>query len=230
MKNVEILYKSRNLIVVKKPSGVPSQPDPSGDADALTLSAEALSLLRENDLLYPINRLDRVVGGILVFARNKRYAAALSEMVGGKGIEKEYLAVVSGEAEGGRIVNYLYKDARMSKSFVVERPRAGVKEAILDYLPLSSVTTDKGEITLIRIKLLTGRYHQIRCQMSHNGTPIIGDGKYGSRDRGATMPALFSYGISLSVLGEDVSVVALPDGEAYPWNLFPLRELLEDKK
>ena len=95
MENIEILYRSRNLIVVKKPAGMPSQPDPSGDADALTLSKDELSLLGENKELYPINRLDRVVGGLLIFARNKKCAAALSEMVSGEGIVKEYIAVVS---------------------------------------------------------------------------------------------------------------------------------------
>ena len=230
MKNVEILYKSRNLIVVKKSAGIPSQPDPSGDADALTLSAEELSLMGEDNTLHPINRLDRVVGGLLIFARNKRCAAALSELVGGEKIEKEYLAVVSGAPEGGRLVNYLYKDARVSKSFVVERQRAGVKEAILDYQPLSCAANENGEITLVRVKLLTGRYHQIRCQMSYGGYPIVGDGKYGSRDKGAKFPSLFSYRLAFNVLGEEVSVVALPDSDIYPWNLFPLDKILEELK
>jgi 23S rRNA pseudouridine1911/1915/1917 synthase len=230
MKKVEILYKTKNLIVVNKPCGVPSQPDPTGDADALSLSSGVLSSLGEDGTLYPINRLDRVVGGLLVFARNKKSAAALSSIVSGEGFGKEYLAVVSGKPSGGRLVNYLYKDARISKAFVVNGKRVGVKEAVLDYTPISTVKTENGEITLLKVKLQTGRYHQIRCQLSNIGCPIVGDGKYGSRDKGARYPALFSYSLSFTAMGDEVKVSALPDTSGYPWNLFSIEKALEELK
>ena len=222
MENIEILYRSRNLIVVKKPAGMPSQPEPSGDADALTLSKDELSLLGENKELYPINRLDRVVGGLLIFARNKKCAAALSEMVSGEGIVKEYLAVVSGSPERGRYVNYLYKDARISKSFVVDRKRVGVKEAVLDLAPVQSIDDDNGSMTLVKVRLHTGRYHQIRCQLSYRGTPIVGDGKYGSRDKRAVYPALFASRLAFTVFNETVDVKLYPTRDEYPWCKFDL--------
>lgn len=227
---IEFLCKTRNLIVVKKNAGVPSQPDPSGDADALSLSKDMLQELGEDDTLYPVNRLDRVVGGLLIFARNKQYAGILSEGAASGKIVKEYLAVVSGAPSGGELVNYLYKDARISKSFVVKGARVGAKRAVLDYTPLATVTTDNGTLTLIRVRLHTGRYHQIRCQMSYLGNPIVGDGKYGSRDKGAKFPALFSYRLSFTVPEGDVSVSAMPDADTYPWNLFSINELAEDVK
>jgi 23S rRNA pseudouridine1911/1915/1917 synthase len=137
---------------------------------------------------------------------------------------------VSGKPSGGRLVNYLYKDARISKAFVVNGKRVGVKEAVLDYTPISTVKTENGEITLLKVKLQTGRYHQIRCQLSHIGCPIVGDGKYGSRDKGARYPALFSYSLSFTAMGEGVSVSALPDTSGYPWNLFSIEKALEELK
>ena len=97
---------------------MPSQPDPSGDKDAFSLCKEELSDSSESQELYIIHRLDRVVSGLLVFARNKKYAAELSSLVSGDGIGKEYLAVIDGYIEGGRLVDYLYKDSRAGKSFV----------------------------------------------------------------------------------------------------------------
>ena len=222
MKNVEIIYKSKNIIVVNKPAGIPSQPDPSGDKDALTLSSEALASLGERTELYLINRLDRVVGGLIILARNKRFATALTELVSGEKMVKEYIAVVSGRPEAGRYTDYLYKDARLSKAFVVDGKRQGVKEALLDCMPLVTESTDDGEKTLLRVRLYTGRYHQIRCQLASRGYPIVGDGKYGSRDKGARLPALFAEHISFEALGERVDVLASPDTAEYPWNLFLL--------
>jgi 23S rRNA pseudouridine1911/1915/1917 synthase len=113
---------------------------------------------------------------------------------------------------------------------VVDGKRVGVKEAVLDYTPISTVKTENGEITLLKVKLQTGRYHQIRCQLSHIGCPIVGDGKYGSRDKGARYPALFSYSLSFTAMGDEVKVSALPDTSGYPWNLFSIEKALEELK
>ena len=154
---MEILYKDKNLVAISKPIGVASQSDPSGEKDAIMLTSEELLVLGEkNTELYPVHRLDKVVGGVLVFARNKKCAAELSELFSSRSAEKEYLAVVEGSAEGGVLEDLLYKDSRSGKAFVVDRKRAGVKEARLTYEPLSRVKTDEKTLTLVKVKLDTG--------------------------------------------------------------------------
>ena len=217
---VEILYKSKNAIVIYKPSGVPSQGDPTGDKDALTLTSEKLHELGENSSLWLIHRLDRVVGGLLVFARNKKYAAILSEYVKERLVTKEYYAVVDGDAEGGVLENLIFKDARVSKAFIVDRERQGTKPARLTYRKLASAETEKGTKTLVYVTLDTGRFHQIRAQMSHIKHPITGDGKYGSRDNRAKGPALMASHLAIDLPGEKIDVCRIPELNTYPWSLF----------
>ncbi len=217
---MDILYKSKNAIVIYKEAGIPSQSDPSGDKDVMTLLKEELFSTGDCSELFLIHRLDRVVGGLMIFARNKRAAGALSALVSGEGIGKEYFAVLDGIIESGTLTDYLYKDARAGKSFVVDRQRAGVKLAELSFEALESVKTEKGEKTLVKVKLKTGRFHQIRAQFSSRGLPLSGDGKYGSKDNRAHTPALFAYRLSLSLFGEKIEVSKLPDTDKYPWSLF----------
>ena len=226
---MEILYKDKNLIAVYKPSGLPSQSDTTGDKDALTLTAEKLRLLGECADLWLVHRLDRVVGGILVFARNKKYAALLSSLVSDRGMKKEYLAVIDGVGEGGMLRDYLYKDSAKGKAFVVDRKRAGVKEAVLEYERLNSKETEKGIKTLVRVDLHTGRFHQIRAQLSSRGTPISGDGKYGSRDSIPKTPALFAFRLSFEAEGKKYGFVKLPCASEYPWSLFNIDFFGEEK-
>ena len=215
---MEILFKNEDVAVVYKEPGLPSQPDQSGDIDAMTRAAQELHSIGERDTLYLVHRLDRVVGGVMLFARNKAAAARFSALVSGEGIGKEYLAVIDGSLDSGELCDYLYKDTRVGKSFVVDRARGGVKLAELKFLKISSVETDRGIKSLVKIKLKTGRFHQIRAQFSSRGVPICGDGKYGSRDNRANMPALFAYKLSLD--SDGISVRKLPDTNAYPWCLF----------
>lgn len=218
---VEILYKSKNAVVIYKPAGVPSQSDPSGDTDAMTLTSEMLKSIGESDALWLIHRLDRVVGGLLVFARNKKYAAILSEHVKDRLITKEYYAVVDGIAEGEHILEgYLYKDARAGKAFIVDRDRAGVKSARLTYRTLATVSTPRGEKSLVYVTLDTGRFHQIRAQLSFEHLSICGDGKYGSRDNAARNIALMASHLAIDTMGEKIDVTRLPDLAQYPWSLF----------
>ena len=216
----EFVYKSKNAVVVYKPAGVPSQPDPSGDPDAMTLASEALASFSEPSELYLVHRLDRVVSGLIIFARNKRSAAALSTLASGEGMGKTYLAVTEGELSDGELRDYLYKDTRLGKAFVVDKKRAGVKEAVLTVKTLDTVTVEGGVHSLLKIKLHTGRFHQIRAQLSSRGASIVGDGKYGSRDKGARMPALAAVSLSATFGGERVEVKRLPELTAYPWCLF----------
>jgi 23S rRNA pseudouridine1911/1915/1917 synthase len=139
-----------------------------------------LSEMGEASALWLVHRLDRVVGGTVVFARNKRTAAALSELFSTQSTEKEYLAVVEGVAEGGVLEDLLYKDSAKGKAFVVDRKRAGVKEARLEYAPIATADTERGVYTLVRVKLHTGRFHQIRAQLALAGMHIINDRLYGA--------------------------------------------------
>ena len=174
---MEILFKDENIVAVYKEAGIPSQPDPSGDADAMTLCSSQLAETGEKSTeLFLVHRLDRVVGGVLVFARNKKYAAILSEAVADRSAEKEYLAVVEGDAPGGILTDLIFKDARAGKAFVVDRKRAGVKEASLEYKLIEKTQIDSRILSLVRVKLHTGRFHQIRAQFSSRKMPIVGDG------------------------------------------------------
>ena len=217
---IEIVAKTKDFVVIYKPAGVPSQSDPSGDTDAMTACADMLADQGEGNTLYLIHRLDRVVGGLLVFARNKKAAAELSAMVADRRLVKEYYAVVEGRAEGGVMKDYLYKDATLGKAFVTDRKRAGVKEADLEYTLLDTLTVENRELSLVRIFLKTGRFHQIRAQFASRKMPLIGDKKYGSRDFKAKTPALFATHIAFELSKKDISIDRLPDLNEYPWSLF----------
>ena len=201
---IEIVKLSKDYVIIYKPPGTPSQSDPSGDKDAMTECSELLRASGEPDTLYLIHRLDRVVGGLLVFARNKKTAAILSSLVAGDGLNKEYYAVVSGDAPGGVMKDFLYKDATIGKAFVADRKRAGIKEAELEYVTLDTVIHKSAPMSLVRVRLKTGRFHQIRAQFASRKMPLIGDKKYGSRDSAAKMPSLFATWLGFDVNGEKV--------------------------
>lgn len=222
---VEIRYLSANAVVIYKGHGTPAQPDPSGDIDAMTETARILKASDEKNELWIINRLDRGVAGLMIFARNKESAAILSELVRDRQITKEYFAVVEGNPGSGSMVDLLYKDARASKAYVVKTERNGVKKASLSYLTVETVTTPVGEFSLVGITLDTGRFHQIRAQFSSRRHPIVGDKKYGARSvlRGGI--ALMSSHLSANIKGESVDVFATPSENDYPWSLFNLSKL-----
>ena len=217
---VDIITRTEDAVIIYKPSGIPTQSDTSGDADAMAMTAEALSKIGENDALWLVHRLDCVVSGLVVFARNKKSAAELSALVGGKGMEKEYLAVVEGDARGGEMTDHIFKDAAKGKAFVVANGRKGAKPASLEYVPLAFCDTERGRRTLVRIKLHTGRFHQIRVQFASRGLPLAGDGKYGSHDNKAKTPALFARRLGFEIFGKRTDVKIKPDTDQYPWSLF----------
>ena len=213
---MQIVFKCRDFIVINKPSGMPSQKDPSGDLDAMSAASEMLKNEGENPDLWLIHRLDRVVGGLLVFARNRESAAKLSSAVSSSLMEKRYLAVCEGTAVGGVMRDYIFKDSLTSRAYVSDRKRVGFKDAELSSQPLMC---DNGR-TLVEIELKTGRFHQIRAQFSSRKMPLLGDKKYGSRDSVARFPALFASGLSFEFCGKKHSFQALPDKSSYPWSLF----------
>ncbi|MBE6644041.1 MAG: RNA pseudouridine synthase [Ruminococcaceae bacterium] len=216
---IEFLHKTRELVVIYKPCGIPTQSDTTGDDDAMSIASRELRTMGEASDLWLVHRLDRVVGGVLVFARKKSVAAELSALVGGRGMEKEYIAVVEGRAEGGVLTDWLYKDSKKGKAFVVSE-RRGAKKAELEYEPLGFFDNGRSGLTLVKIKLYTGRFHQIRAQFSSRGMSLVGDGKYGSHDNKAKFPALFASRISFSLGDKKTEALCLPDLNTYPWSLF----------
>ena len=219
---MDFLYKSESVLAVLKPVGVPAQPDPSGDTDIMTAVAGELKKLGESDKLWLVHRLDRVVGGIIVFARTPEAAAELSAIMAGEGtVKKEYLAVVEKNAPSGVLEDYLYADKLRGVALVTDENKRGAKYAKLE----AEIIAEKEERTLIRVLLYTGRFHQIRAQLSSRGAPIVGDKKYGSRDRGRRTPALFAYRLNIKMKNETVSVSALPSASEYPWSLFDTEAL-----
>ncbi len=181
--NIKIIYEDNHVIVVIKPSGIPSQSDKSGDLDMLTLVKMYIKekYSKPGDVyLGLVHRLDRMTSGLMVFAKTSKAASRLSNSIREGDFKKEYLAVISGKLEGsGELVNYLYKDERTNTSAVVEETRKNAKLAKLEYNTIGN-TVYKGErYTYVKIKLHTGRHHQIRVQFSNINHPLFGDVKYG---------------------------------------------------
>jgi 23S rRNA pseudouridine1911/1915/1917 synthase len=218
--SVEIIYKNKNVVIINKPCGMPSQSDTSGDKDAMTATSELLASLGEPSSLWLVHRLDRTVCGLIAFARSKASAAALSELVAAGDLTKQYFAAAKGRVEGGVFRDILYKDARQGKSFVINTKRSGAKEAELICESRECIARQGREITLCAITLKTGRFHQIRCQLSSRGYALIGDKKYGGADSNSRFPALMSARLAFELDGENIDVSALPILTDYPWSLF----------
>lgn len=192
---MEILYSDKDIAVIIKPVGLDSEHQVPEELKRL-LGGE----------IYTLHRLDKNVGGVMVYARTKAAAAQLSRAIQDGGMVKEYVAVVRGTPpEQGDWEDLLFKDNRKNKVFVVNRMRTGVKAARLEYKRLS-----QEETSLVRIRLHTGRSHQIRVQFASRGFPLVGDHKYGARDS-SSAPMLFSCCITIPYKGEIVKFESLPD-------------------
>ena len=207
---IEILFENRDFAVCIKPVGVASQCD--GADDMVKLLTEQLKVA-----VYPIHRLDTAVGGVMVFAKNKKSAASLSKEIAEKRFVKKYLAVAEGISaeQEGRFEDLLFKDSRKNKSYVVKRERKGVRKVSLDY----KVLAEADGKSLVKVRLNTGRSHQIRVQFASRKMPLAGDGKYGSCDNRCTV-ALWSAEIEFNFNKEKYTFESKPDFAAYPWNLF----------
>ena len=189
---MEILYSDKQIAVCVKPVGLDSE-------------TEVPATLKEQlgGEIFPIHRLDKNVGGIMVYARTKSAAAALSKAIQNGEMVKEYVAKVHGTPEkSGILPDLLFKDSRKNKVFVVKKARSGVKEAKLQYRHLGD--------GLVHVRLFTGRSHQIRVQFSSRGFPLVGDHKYGSRAK-ELAPMLFSCRITFPYGGKICRFCALPD-------------------
>ena len=192
---MKLLHTDRDFVVCVKPVGLDSE---------MEVTAKLKELLGGD--IYPLHRLDKNVGGVMVYARTKQAAAALSKAIQEGHMVKQYVALVHGTPpETGDWEDLLWKDSKKNKVFVVKRQRGGVKKARLEYRLLSS-----GENSLVRIRLHTGRSHQIRVQFASRGFPLVGDHKYGSRDE-LTAPMLFSCSIAFPWKGSVKEFESYPD-------------------
>ena len=218
---IEILHKDKDFIVCVKPQGIPSQPDTTGDEDMTSLLKESLKECGEKADIFVVHRLDRATGGLILYARNQASASIFSRLVAEKdGFSKEYLALVSGapNENSGNMTDYLFKDSAQKKAFVVKSERKGAKLASLDYEVAKTININDKTFSLLNIKLHTGRFHQIRAQLSSRGMPIFGDGKYGSREK-APCFALWANKIAFTYKGKAYEFEKNPDFETTPWNL-----------
>ena len=192
---LNVLYEDNHVIVVEKIPNIPSQGDKTGDIDMLTIVKDYIKEKYNkpgNVYLGLVHRLDRPVGGVMVFARTSKAASRLSEEVRNRTIKKRYLAIVNGkmEKEKDTLKDYLWKDEKENTSYVVKETKKNSKEAVLDYEVLKY---DKEEdLSLLKVDLHTGRHHQIRVQLSSRKHSIYGDNKYHGRGQGTGI-CLYAY-------------------------------------
>ncbi|AIW40363.1 MULTISPECIES: RluA family pseudouridine synthase [Paenibacillus] len=228
--NIPVLYEDNHVLAVVKPVNVPTQEDASGDPDLLSLLKEDLKIRHNkpgNVFLGLVHRLDRPVGGAMIFAKTSKAASRLSESVRSRHFHKLYTAVLNGvpTAPQGRLTHYLLKDSRTNTVQAVRPGTAGAKEAILEYRMIGQADG----LSLVQIKLHTGRSHQIRVQMQAIGCPLYGDQKYGGNlSRPGQQLALWSLlaGAPHPVSKDDMRFHSLPPVQ-FPWNEWP-RSLYEN--
>lgn len=188
-----IVYEDEHIIVIFKPAGIATQTARCGQQDMVSELKNYLFQKpgcsgRGEPYLGVVHRLDQPVSGLLVFARTKQAASELGRQLQNGKLKKNYYAVVCGRPgkESGRLENYLYKDNRTNCSLVVDKDAPGARKAVLDYVRVKTLVAleegmeQEAEVSLLDISLLTGRHHQIRVQLSNEGIPILGDGKYGN--------------------------------------------------
>ena len=206
----EILYQDRHIAVVVKPAGVMSQ------------SPGMPELLRDSlgGDFFCVHRLDAGVGGVMVYARTGQAAAKLSAAAEQRSMTKEYLSVVQGRPaqDGGVLRDLLFHDKGKNKTYVVDRMRKGVKEAELEYALIGCVN----DSSLLRIRLHTGRSHQIRVQFASRALPLLGDARYGSKIRNCGI-ALWSERLCFPhpITGKTLDFWQVPP-EIFPWTEFPV--------
>ena len=176
---MEILYEDPSVIVCIKPRGVSSQADKNGGESMVTILSE-----HTGGEIYPVHRLDKETGGVMVYAKTQKAAAKLSRDISEHRFYKEYLAILHGvpEENSGTLCDLLFHDRAKNKSYVAKRERKGVKKAELYYEVLEIKEKDGEKYSLLRVVLHTGRTHQIRVQLAHRKMPLLGDRKYGAKD------------------------------------------------
>lgn len=212
---IPILYQDNRILVCLKPAGVRSTDESGGLPELLRLQ-----LRDETACLRTVHRLDQVVGGVMVLARSRKAAQLLSAQVADHRFQKEYLAVAEGSLAPveGEFRDLLGRDKTRRLTYVAQAPGKEVREAILSYRLLE----ERAGLSLVAIRLLTGRTHQIRCQFSSRGLPLVGDQKYGATKQELEGIALWSHALAFQhpQSGETVQFEAAPP-KSWPWTLFP---------
>lgn len=210
---MEILYQDKRILLAIKPWGVVSTAEPGGMPDLLRAElGDPTACVRT------VHRLDQAVGGLMVFARSREAERRLSAQMAQRQFHKEYLAVVHGHpAAQGSFHDLLWRDPRRKMTLVTDRMDKDVKEALLDYRTLAAA----GKLSLVSVRLHTGRTHQIRAQFSHHGFPLAGDRKYGLPEDDFPHIALWSHRLSFChpETGAPMDFTA-PPPEIAPWTLF----------
>lgn len=216
--NLNILYEDNHLLVVEKPSGIPVQEDSSKDIDMLTILKEYRKKNEHKQgeaYLGLVHRLDRPVGGVMVFAKTSKAAKRLSQQITDKTFSKTYYAVVKGTLPPkGILEDYLIKDSKTNTSYVTTKEKGKYSK-----LAFESINAKDG-MTLVKINLITGRSHQIRVQFSSRHHPLIGDSKYGKNENNIPI-ALFAQSITfLHPVTKEKMTFSLKVKNDYPWNVF----------
>lgn len=215
MEKLKILYEDNHIIVVEKKTNIPSQADKTEDIDMLTIVKDYIKEKYNkpgNVYLGLVHRLDRPVGGVMIFAKTSKAAGRLSEQVREKIFKKKYLAVVDGKFDrrSGTLEDYLYKDERNNISKVVNKEKKNAKLAKLDYEMITY--NEVKDLSLVKVNLHTGRHHQIRVQLANSGHSIFGDQKYGKRGQGKQI-ALWAYSLTIQhpITKEEMTFKDLPE-------------------
>ncbi|MBE6554300.1 MAG: RluA family pseudouridine synthase [Ruminococcaceae bacterium] len=213
---MNLLFEDQSITVAIKPPELLSEQTPEKNGFADLLAAR-----NPNSYVGVVHRLDRGVGGVMVYARTPQAAARLSAAIQARDVEKQYLAVVHGElpVREDTLRDLLFHDRTRNKTFVVARERHGVKEAVLDYRTLGVIDHgEHGRLSLLHIKLHTGRTHQIRVQFSSRRHPLLGDGKYGAHDRCGIALVSHSLRFPHPITGKVMEFSYTPIDE--PWTFF----------
>ena len=217
----KIIFEDKCIIVCVKPYGFSSELTSSGN-DMVTILSDRRADRGEDDYIGVVHRLDMAVGGIMVYTKRNDAAAHLSKQMAEGGFSKSYLAIAEGHTDdSGRIEDLLFHDKTKNKTYVVDKERKGVHSAALEYTTLSRTELDGKEYSLVKIKLLTGKTHQIRVQFASRKLPLLGDGKYGASNSNCPV-ALWSRSLSFvhPKSGKTVTFTQEPDKSALPWSLF----------
>ena len=216
MESLHILYEDAYLVLCVKPVGVLSEDSEQGVCMPALLR-QHYRAQGEPSYIATVHRLDKIVSGVMLFSRRREVTGKLTAAVAERRVTKEYLAVLRGRPaeDAATLTDLLFRDAAKNKSYVVKRMRKGVREASLEYVTLGSTE----ELTLVRVRLHTGRTHQIRVQFSSRGLPLLGDIRYGSK--ADCSAALWSYHLAFThpVTKKAVDVTC-PPPDRYPWDLF----------
>ena len=225
--NIKILYEDNHLLIVEKPVNMLVQADKTQDEDLLTILKKYIKEEYNKPgeaFLSLVHRLDRPVGGAIVYAKTSKAAGRLSDQLRRQVIKREYLGVVRGniKKEENRLENYLLKDNRKNEVSIVGKDKRGSKRSVLNYIKLSS----KNNMTLLKVKLETGRSHQIRVQLAGIGHPLYGDQKYGANvNKVGEQIALWSYKLIFKHPTKDeiIEVTSKPPHKEEPWKNFNIK-------